>query len=462
MLLGFRIRNFALLRDCQIGSTWQTLLACRQKDAPTRVYPLRPLSAIIGRNNSGKTQVFDALDFIGDCIRYSVPYASNLHDRGGFRKLRSYHSDGPLEFDFSILAPWKTEILHYSISMNMDHHGRPYVLKEEADALPIDKTLVAHARHMGAHPDAAITSHDGASDAARPLLRSEGEQATVYAEERQEVMELADSKRPVLATFGRILRYRELRAIYRYLDGIFYLRLHPDFRTQQSTRERAEQGGHRHLNIDASNIRNVLSYLKHEDEEKYRAIMKRINDRMPRSQRLDDRSLDHGINDSEVKLFTLLLLLEDPHPRSLILLENPDEALYHDMVECLATALRDYSLNDKDRQLIFSTHSAILLETLSPPEVWVLSRSQPGKKTSLIQSLEESGPEPYNERMDHADEHMPVPERNNSGSGSGTSDSGSKARCIAEIPEVRAMYKEGVGLGALWYAGHFDIGEGEG
>ncbi len=38
--------------------------------------------------------------------------------------------------------------------------------------------------------------------------------------------------------------------------------------------------------------------------------------------------------------------------------------------------------------------------------------------------------------------------------------SGSKAFCVAASPMVRAMYKEGVGLGALWYSGHFDTDSG--
>jgi len=31
-----------------------------------------------------------------------------------------------------------------------------------------------------------------------------------------------------------------------------------------------------------------------------------------------------------------------------------------------------------------------------------------------------------------------------------------KARCVGQDPLVRAMYKQGVGMGALWYGGHFD------
>lgn len=448
MLLGVRIRNFALLKEFVFGITADDLERERLSEIGQSLFPLKRMSAIIGRNNVGKTIFFEALDFLGDCLRYNVAYASNLYQRGGFSKLHTIGSEGNIEFELLYLMPWADELLNYSLEIEGDQHGRPRVIYEKVLSFPIGKELQKFIHGSRVH-DAFATDEKPVPKLLLELREGVG---GVLAQEHWEETAFADLKAPALATYGRMLKYKGLRCLYQFITGIFFLRGSSDELHGEHDKLLYEQGGHRHINRNASNIRNVLFYLKQENPKEFRKMMRRIESRIPSSQRLDDFVLDCGITSGEARLFVILLLLEDPRPRPLILLENPDTSLYHDMVEKLGNAMRDYSLRSEDVQLFFSTHSSILLEALTPYEVWVLRRPESELKRSYLQMVEDIAPVNPEERA--AAKAQAV------SSDYAILQSGSKAFCVAASPMVRAMYKEGIGLGALWYSGHFDFDDG--
>ena len=67
---GFRIRNFKSLRDITLGRLWN--------DKGTG--ELTPMTAVIGKNGTGKSTLFDAFGFLSDCLKYGV--------NDGFSKIR--------------------------------------------------------------------------------------------------------------------------------------------------------------------------------------------------------------------------------------------------------------------------------------------------------------------------------------------------------------------------------------
>ena len=124
--------------------------------------------------------------------------------------------------------------------------------------------------------------------------------------------------------------------------------------------------------------------------------------------------LPDDFRESPNRLFLYLLLFNDPVPRPLICIETPDMELYHDMVDVLSTEFRDYSIRHPYSQIIFSTHNPYILEALSPNEVWVFKRIQEDESESVT------------------------------------------IRCAGADPVVSEMYRQGIGMGAIWYSGHFD------
>jgi len=59
---GFRIRNFRVLRDVTLGRLWNLQQA----------EPLTPMTVVIGKNEVGKSTLFDAFGFLADCLKSGV------------------------------------------------------------------------------------------------------------------------------------------------------------------------------------------------------------------------------------------------------------------------------------------------------------------------------------------------------------------------------------------------------
>jgi predicted ATPase len=117
---GIRIRNFRSLRDVTLGR----VLTKQQPE------PLTPMTAVIGKNGSGKSTLFDAFGFLADCLRTGVEEAFDERGRGGFERVKSQGSNGPIEFEVYYKEERDARPITYELAIDRDSSGRPYVLKE--------------------------------------------------------------------------------------------------------------------------------------------------------------------------------------------------------------------------------------------------------------------------------------------------------------------------------------------
>ena len=159
--------------------------------------------------------------------------------------------------------------------------------------------------------------------------------------------------------------------------------------------------------------------MKQTDEENYVRVIEEIKSKIPSMRK--KKNLPKELEESPDKLFLYLLLLRDPNPHSTIFIETPDKDLYHDMVDVLADEMREFTLKNPFSQIIFSTHNPYIIESMSPREIWVFERD--------FEAAEIDG-------------------------------DGVSIRCAGLDPVVEALFKEGVGMGAIWYGGHLDNDNG--
>ena len=137
MLLGIRIKNYALFLDDRAGVLLEDHLSGRvdSKHAmPAGIVPVIPLStlnAVIGRNQSGKTTFFDCLSFISDSVSLGCAEASVIRGRPGFSKLMSREA-GKMEFELlfrmsngKIPSLPNDFYLSYFFSLVPDINGKP-------------------------------------------------------------------------------------------------------------------------------------------------------------------------------------------------------------------------------------------------------------------------------------------------------------------------------------------------
>ena len=394
MLTGIHIRHYALLQDTCAGLTWDDATGRQRQNSQPWI--LQPLTVLVGRNSTGKTSFLDALSFVSDCLRYDVQMASVLDERGGFSRLVSADSDHSVSFEL-IFSEDKPVLHHllYRFECACDQHGRPYVASEEVRRF----------------------DQDGPQPGERRLLQMAKGEGVVFDDRLNSEITVtaADLKHPALAVWGMTGTSSSLTRLYRQISRWFFsVSAHAAGRPDQRA-----PGGHKHISPGLDNIENVLAYYREEQPDIYQRMIRKISDRLPTDRTADREFLSGKMTSGVLKLFALLLLLEDPDPRPLLCLEEPDVGLYHEMVDLLGREMRDYSLRSDDCQIIFTTHSPFMLESMKPDEVWVFSRVR----------LEADQPGPL---------------------------ISARARCAASDPLVQAMYRQGIGLSAIWYGGHFD------
>ena len=116
------------------------------------------------------------------------------------------------------------------------------------------------------------------------------------------------------------------------------------------------------------------------------------------------------MSDGTLKVFAYLLLLEDPEPPPFICIEEPENGLYHKLLETLAEEFREHA-QTKKTQIFVTTHQPYFVDALEPEETWVLEKGEDGFAT---------------------------------------------IRRASEDLIVRAMVKEGRPLGSLWYSDYLD------
>ena len=392
MLLGARVKNFILLSDLKVGIEAADVEQAGFAAEPNCPIPFSNLTAFIGRNGAGKSLFLEALSFFSDSILHGCSYSSTLRGRAGFVDLLQAGAKS-MEFSFLFLLSVRMD----KTEKQSEKHYLSYTIQMEADGH--GRPYFSNERIMSAKADdKEIIFHD--------ILVFENGTGSIFSGGQMLEAGVADRRMSGLKAYGSLIQYPALTKLYNDIVRWFFC----DFSDTEKHKGIVAPGGHRHLNEKGSNVENVLKFLKKERPEEYEKVVDKISQKIPSVKHKG--SLPDSFRRSPNKLFLYLLLLEDMIPRPLICIETPGEGLYHDMVDVLMQELRNYTLKHPTRQIFFTSHNPYVIESLSPEEVWIFSKIEDEKKISV--------------------------------------------HCAAGNPEVREMYKQGVGMGAIWYAGHFD------
>lgn len=157
-------------------------------------------------------------------------------------------------------------------------------------------------------------------------------------------------------------------------------------------------GPQKHLNIHGDNLGNVVQYMERDQKDKFKAILHRIAQKIPGVDRIDTKRTDDGrlllrfndkgfqdpffaqqMSDGTLKLFAYMLLLEDPEPPPFICIEEPENGLYHKLLETLAKEFRNHATGRRSAPQIFiTTHQPYFVDAVRPEEAWILEKGPDG------------------------------------------------------------------------------------
>ena len=407
MIEGFRIQNFRSLRNIAMGR-----IGTDPKLKKAEV--LTPVTAVIGKNGSGKSSIFSALGFLSDCMESDIETASNAHKRGGIERLVSFGGSDPIKYTIYYREAKNERPITYEV--NIGPHpktGLPIVFSERLRQ----------------------RSKSQPTGAPRSFLYLEKGKGRVWVGD--DSVEGDDSqKRDVeldphtLAIVSLAEQFKENPRINRFKQFIknWYL----SYFTPDAAREIPQAGIQKHLNLHGDNIGNVVQYLDRNHPVIFKRILGIISKKIPGIESIqpyrDDITnnlyllfYDRGfskpftqqqMSDGTLKMFSYMLLLEDPNPPPFICIEEPENGLYHKLLEALAEEFRAHATGRKGGSQIFITaHQPYFVDALEPNEVWILEKRDDGF---------------------------------------------SNIRRVSDDPIVINMVREGIPLGGLWYSDYLD------
>ncbi len=393
---GFRIKNYRVLKDITLGKLWNMQQA----------QPLTPMTAVIGKNGVGKSSLFDAFGFLSDCLKLGVEEACDQRGRGGFERIRSQGRDKPMEFEIYYKQGGNDRPITYELAIDKDESNRPYVKRERLrqrrkgqkhgwpfSFLMLDegKGVVWKGEGQGRQID------EGKVDFDLFKLIEEIETDTQTEESSEtEVIELQDKRKLGIATLGALKQHPRISAFRQFIEGWYLSYFTPD-----AARSLPLAGPQRHLNIHGDNLGNVVQFMEREHPKRFRTILDRIAEKIPGVEKIDteespDKRLllcfnDRGfhdpfyaqqMSDGTLKVFAYLLLMEDPVPPPFICIEEPENGLYHKLLETLATEFRLHATGKRNSpQLFITTHQPYFVDALSPEETWILEKGFDGFST---------------------------------------------------------------------------------
>ena len=386
---GFRVRNFKLLKDVTLGRLWDQ----QQKQ------PLTPMTVVIGKNGVGKSVLFDAFGFLADALKSGVEEACDARGRGGFEKIRTQGEIGPIEFEVYYREHRNARPITYEIAIEADLFGRPYVLRERLRQrrkgqkrgrpfsflfLNNGKGVVWKGEQEGRQIDEEIEKLNLAE-----LIK------LVTAEESSEteIIELEDLRKLGIATLGALKQHPRISAFRRFIEG-----WHLSYFTPDAARSLPLAGPQQHLNTRGDNLGNVVQFMEREHPQRFKAILTEIASKIPGIDQIDTERTSDGrlllrfndkgfedpfyaqqVSDGTLKVFAYLLLLEDPTPPPFLCIEEPENGLYHKLLEPLANQFRDHTSPHKGGSQVFiTTHQPYFVNSLDPEEVWTLEKGEDG------------------------------------------------------------------------------------
>lgn len=393
-ILGFRIQNYRVLKDITLGKLWDT----------PNVAPLTPMTAVIGKNGVGKSSLFDAFGFLADCLKDGVEDACDARGRGGFDRIRTQGETGSIVFEVYYKQDGNARPITYELAIDLDESRRPFVVMErlrqrrkgQKHGRPFSFLYLKNGKGLAwrGETEGHLFSDDPSEfehfiHSIQNIIRQEESRET-------EFVELEDPRILGITTLGSLKQHPRISDFRRFISGWYLSYFTPD-----AARSLPLAGPQKHLNIHGDNLANVVQYMEREHPKQFHSILKRIAGKIPGMNQIDTEKTPDGrvllrfndrgfekpfyaqqMSDGTLKVFAYLLLLEDPNPPPFLCIEEPENGLYHKLLETLASEFREHATGRKGGSQIFvTTHQPYFVDALKPEEVWILEKGEGGYST---------------------------------------------------------------------------------
>ena len=344
-------------------------------------FELKPLNVVIGPNGSGKTNFLDFFRFLSEAM--SNHLADAIYNRGGLWRLSFGGSRDPLTFRLGLLMRTEEDPEDPDLRIDLSYtcEIRPYDNQYEIFAERFGGSQRSR-KHGDKDWDKALL--DKMAREGLPKLSADATPLVSYPE-------LAlSSRRAAVDGFADVFVQdtRNIQWVSNSLMGPDAVGRRPSYTRSDSL-----------LLPDGDNLSSVLHFLSNDPQ--HRETRERLLDvlriaypdfedlsfRAPaqgqvilswKDKRLKDAFDANFLSDGLLRFLSLLVVLLNPRPPSLILIDEPEVGLHPSLIGLIGELLVDASTRT---QLIVATHSPQLLNELQKEHICVVETDKEGAST---------------------------------------------------------------------------------
>jgi predicted ATPase len=337
------------------------------------------MAVFVGRNGVGKSTLFDVFGFLNDAFIGDVKIA--MQARGGFKEVISRGQKGNISFAIQFRPNKNEPLITYELSVGLNEKGLPVVKSE----------ILRFRRGSKGSPWRVLEFHEGKGFAA------EGELTDYASAKEAERKERTLNSPHILAikALGNMADFVAVSKFCRLIEDWFVSDFHIDDAREIRKVELAQ-----HLSRTGHNLASVAQYMHENYPERFDNILRRMKERVPGVTDIQAKPADDGrillrfqdgnftdpfvsayVSDGTIKMFTYLLLLNDPERHALLCVEEPENQLFPKLLAGLVEEFRQYSVGDGDNnygQVFISTHSPDLLDAVQLEELYCLTKGKGG------------------------------------------------------------------------------------
>lgn len=380
---GFWLKNYKGFSQIAFGSSFQqSLVADFEQDLSP--YELTPLTTFVGESGTGKRSILDVFALVADILNLGLDEA--LAKRGGFNAVYRRGGDGPISIGIVYRACSEPKPLTYAISINK----RP---GSSSNAYIETEAILYRGTHHGAAAQPILFFQNGEKH-----VRHVAPWANAMADDIDKIKK-TDEKTLALNVLGDYDDLPDVPQLKRHLERFHLGCFTPDNALGLSPPNFKSDKGHRL----SEEFKRIVEKHRHE----LSGILEVIAQRMPRVEKIIYDQTESGrmllnfkmqgenepyaacqVSEGTLRLFSHLLLFEDPMPAPLIGIEEPGAYLDEAQIQTFCSFIRDHVYEMGGTQFLISTHQPCLLDFMDPTEVWMLNRDTSGM-IKAIRALDE-------------------------------------------------------------------------
>lgn len=371
---SIKVKNYKVFRNIYV------------KDIPN-------MAVFLGMNGSGKSTFFDIFGFLHDALSTNIKAA--LAQRGGFKEVISRDQNGDIEFEIKFRASENEPIITYELRIGLNERQNPVIKKE----------ILRLRRGQTGSPWKVLEFSLGEGMAAQGELNT-------YEDVKLATREMQKLDSPDILAIKGLGQFKDFIAVstLRRLIEDWYV---SDFYIED-TRGTKDAGYSERISRTGDNLALVTKYMFDNHRDIFNKILKVMEKRVPGVKKVEAQETSDGrivlrfqdesfkdpfaaryVSDGTIKMFTYLLLLNDPERHALLCVEEPENQLYPQLLNELAEEFRLYSISGG--QVFISTHSPDFLNAIHLDELYCLVKKEgyttihSAKENRQIRALFESG-----------------------------------------------------------------------